>query len=102
MKITKSQLIKIIQEEIEEVRYVDRASPEFQKWLRQQKPSALEKELEERPSLEKRVDRMEAKLDALIGMVKLNPAGASQKLRGPEGTRVEPRGFELEEEKDEH
>ena len=72
MKITRSQLKKIIKEELNEiygdryVRGVDRESPDFLRWKAQQKPSALEKELEARPSLELRVDRMEAKLDELI------------------------------------
>ena len=65
MKITKSQLRQIIQEEINEI-YVDRDDPGFQKWLAQQKPTALEKELEMRPSLEKRIDRLEKKVEELI------------------------------------
>jgi len=44
-----------------------------------------------------RIDQLDKKLETLIGMVQLNPAGASQKYRGPEGTHIE-----LEEEKDEH
>ena len=72
MKLTRKQLKGIIKEELNEiygdryVRGVDRESPEFLRWKAQQKPSALEKELEARPSLELRVDRMEAKLDELI------------------------------------
>ena len=72
MKLTRKQLKGIIKEELNEiygdryVRGVDRESPEFLRWKAQQKPSALEKELEARPSLELRVDRIEEKLDELI------------------------------------
>mgnify|MGYP005826466179 CR=1 FL=1 len=72
MKITRSQLKKIIKEELNEiygdryVRGVDRESPDFLRWKAQQKPTALERELESRPSLEFRVDRIEEKLDELI------------------------------------
>jgi len=72
MKITRSQLKKIIKEELNEiygdryVRGVDRESTDFLRWKKQQKPTALERELESRPSLEFRVDRIEEKLDELI------------------------------------
>ncbi len=82
MKITKTQLRQIIKEELNEV-YVDRADPGFQKWLSQQEPSALEREMEMRPSLERRVDRLEEKLDEII-----------QKL---EGTATRATEVELEE-----
>ena len=65
MKITKTQLKQIIQEELSEI-YVDKADPGFQKWLAQQKPTALEKELEARPSLERRVDNIERQLEEII------------------------------------
>ena len=92
MKITKSQLKQIIKEEMEgqlnEVFYgpSDPNHPEherFLKWKSQQKPSALERELEMRPSLERRVDRLEEKLDEII-----------QKL---EGTATRETQVELEE-----
>ena len=65
MKLTREQLKRIIKEELNEV-YVDKADPKFQKWLAQQKPSALEKELEMRPSLERRVDNIERQLEKII------------------------------------
>ena len=73
MKITKSQLRQIIQEEINEI-YVDRDDPGFQKWLAQQKRSDLEKELEMRPSLERRVDNIERQLEKILQ--RLGPAEA--------------------------
>ena len=73
MKITKSQLKQIIQEELNEI-YVDKADPGFLKWLAQQKPSALEKELEMRPSLERRVDNIERQLEEILQ--RLGPAEA--------------------------
>lgn len=89
MKITRKQLKNIIKEELNEiyagryVRGVDRESPEFLKWKAQQKPTALEKELEAGPSLELRVGRIEEKLDELI-----------RSLSGTAATQVE-----LEEQK---
>ena len=65
MKITRSQLKQIIKEELNEV-YVDKADPDFQKWLAQQKTSAAERELEMRPSLERRVDNIERQLEEII------------------------------------
>ena len=65
MKLTREQLKRIIKEELNEV-YVDKADPKFQKWLAQQKPSALEKELEMRPSLERRVDNIERQLEEIL------------------------------------
>ena len=80
MKLTRKQLKGIIKEELNEIygdryiRGVDRESPDFLKWKAQQKPTALEKELEGRPSLELRVDRIEEKLDELIQSI----GGATQ------------------------
>ena len=65
MKLTREQLKRIIKEELNEV-YVDKADPKFQKWLAQQKRSDLEKELEMRPSLERRVDNIERQLEEII------------------------------------
>ena len=104
MKITKSQLFKIIQEEINEVSREEaiasygkgpaiKTSP-FMQSLYNQSVEPLQKEIN---ATNQRIDQLDKKLETLIGMVQLNPAGASQKLRGPEGTYVE-----LKEEKDEH
>ena len=119
MKITKSQLLKIIHEEISEAvvdspfsnpyqrtpaerdeiqRRIEKEQAKFAKTAAQFKidrEKPLDKSIER--TLEDRVNRLETKLDTLIGMVQLNPGGASQKLRGPAGTHVE-----LKEEKDEH
>ena len=73
MKITKARLKEIINEELSEI-YVDKADPKFQKWLAQQKPSALEKELEMRPSLERRGDNIERQLEEILQ--RLGPAQA--------------------------
>ena len=77
MKITKSQLKQIIKEEMEG--RLDEvwgpSNPEhpdhegFLKWQRMHKdrqPSGLKRELDMRPSIERRVDRIEEKLDELI------------------------------------
>ena len=77
MKITKSQLKQIIQEELNET-YVDKADPGFLKWLAQQKPSALEKELEMRPSLERRVDNIERQLEEIIQRLGPSQADTTQ------------------------
>ena len=99
MKITKAQLKQIIKEEMKgrlgEAFYgpADPGHPEhegFLKWKSQQKPSALERELEMRPSLERRVDRLEEKLDEIIRS--LSGTAATQVLGT--GTQVE-----LEEQK---
>ena len=84
MKITREQLKKIIKEELNEfygdryVRGVDRESPEFLKWKAQQKPTALERELEARPSLELRVGRIEEKLEEIIRSLRATDHGATQ------------------------
>ena len=77
MKITKSQLKQIIKEELNEA-YVDKADPGFLKWLAQQKPSALEKELEMRPSLERRVDNIERQLEEIIQRLGPSQADTTQ------------------------
>ena len=104
MKITKSQLFKIILEEINEVSREEarasygkgppiKTSPLMQS-LFAQSEEPLRAEIK---ATNQRIDQLDKKLETLIGMVQLNPAGASQKYRGPEGTHIE-----LEEEKDEH
>ena len=77
MKLTREQLKRIIKEELNEV-YVDKADPKFQKWLAQQKPSALEKELEMRPSLERRVDNIERQLEEILQRLGPSQADTTQ------------------------
>ena len=88
MKITKSQLNQIIDEELGRwVRGVDTESPEFKKWQSRQKPTALGKELEQWKSgkeleqgrsLEIRVTRLERKLDEILQSLGRTESGTTQ------------------------